>query len=64
MDSYTFIKFKNGTNVKLIHTSCNFWAAKQAMLKTYGKSESDISTTGSNEVVFRPFTVFDGRNFH
>ncbi len=49
MDSYTFYHFKDGTNVKLLHCSNNKWAAEQAMLRTFGKSSSDISHTGMND---------------
>lgn len=64
MDSYTFYRFKDGTNVKLLHCSNNKWAAEQAMLRTFGKSSSDISHTGMNELNYRPYSTFDGRDFH
>lgn len=64
METYTMYHFKDGTNVKLLHCSNNNWAAEQGMLRTYGKSQSDIAYTGMNENNYRPFTIFDGRDFH
>ncbi len=62
MESTTYIFFKNGQCVKLIHYSNNLYAAKKAMLSMYGKSESDISHTGSKSNI--PYQTFDGRDYH
>jgi hypothetical protein len=59
----TFYFFRDGTIVCLLHYPYNQYAAKKAMLQTYGKSESDISNTGS-QVNGRGYSTFDGRNFH
>ena len=40
----------------------NVYAAKMAMLKTYGRKESDIMRYSGNEKKGAP--VFDGRNYH
>lgn len=59
----TFYFFLDGTIVCLLHYHHNQCAAKRAMLQTYGKSESDISHTGS-KANGREYSTFDGRNFH
>lgn len=63
MESETYFFFKNGDCVKVIHYSNNLYAAKKAMLSMYGRSESDISHTGSKCVTGR-YQTFDGRNYH
>ena len=63
MTSETYYFFKNGSVVLLRHNSNNLCAAKRAMLKMYGKSESDISHSGS-KCVGRSYQVFDGTDCH
>ena len=40
----------------------NVWAAKMAMLRMYGRKESDIKFYSANERKGCP--IFDGRNAH
>lgn len=48
--------------VNVISYVSNVWAAKMAMLRMYGKSESDIKFYSGSERRGAP--IFDGRNFH
>lgn len=59
----TFYFFKDGSVVLLLHNSNNQYAAKKAMLKMYGRSESDISHTGS-KCVGKSYQTFDGTREH
>lgn len=59
-----FYHFKDGTNIKLIFESNNKCAAENGMLKAYGKTRDQISHSGGNELNFRPYQTFDGRNYH
>lgn len=63
MASETFVFFKDGSVVLLLHQSNNLYAAKKAMLKLYNRSESDISHTGS-KCVGKSYSTFDGTNAH
>ena len=56
-----YYKFKNGSGVNVISNASNVVAAKNLMLKTYGKSDSDISYWES-EHKNEPY--FDGSNAH
>lgn len=47
--------------VNVISQGCNVWAAKQLMLKTYGKTERDIDFYGGER---KNAPYFDGRNAH
>lgn len=63
MAGETFYFFRDGSVVLLLHKSNNQHAAKKAMLRIYGKSESDISHTGS-KCVGKSYQTFDGTNEH
>lgn len=54
--------FRDGSAVLVISYSNNVNAAYKAMLKMYGRSESDVSyfDSGKNG----PHQTFDGRDYH
>jgi phosphopantetheinyl transferase (holo-ACP synthase) len=54
--------FRDGSAVLVKSYVNNVWAAKKAMLKMYGRDESEIrySDSGKNG----PHQVFDGRDYH
>lgn len=48
--------------VNVISYGNNVWAAKMAMLRMYGRKESDIKFYSGSER--RGCPTFDGRNYH
>ena len=59
----TFVFFNDGSVVLLLHDTGNYSAAKRAMLKKYGRSEKEVSRTGSS-CVGKSYTTFDGTDAH
>ena len=57
-----FYQFKDNVGVNVLSYVNNVYAAKMAMLKTYGRKESDIMRYSALEKKGAP--VFDGRSFH
>ena len=57
-----YYHFKDNVGVNVLSYVNNVYAAKMAMLKTYGRKESDIMRYSGNERKGAP--VFDGRSFH
>ena len=51
----------DGDGVNVISYVNNVWAAKMAMLRMYGRKESDIKFSSSER---KGAPVFDGRNYN
>lgn len=65
MKDYFLISRNGGADsfcVELLHRANNMWAAKKAMLNTYGLKESDIITYGLKPYG-TAYSTFDGTRY-